>query len=101
MSATTGSVVVTTSGGLAATGVPFTVTGVTYAYDDLGRLVAGGDPFGNGASYAYYAVGNILSLQRYTATQVSVISFSPRPGVTPSTVIVRRPRLRSAASPNP
>lgn len=53
---------------------------VQYVYDELGRLVAVIDANGNAAGYSYDAVGNILSVSRYRATQVSVLSFTPGHG---------------------
>lgn len=58
---------------------------LTYIYDDLGRLVStvdGGssDPLGGVAVYAYDAVGNVLSLTRQSASQLSVIEFAPKCG---------------------
>ena len=50
---------------------------VSYAYDEMGRLIAVFDGAGNAAAYSYDAVGNITSIARYTATQVSVLSFTP------------------------
>jgi YD repeat-containing protein len=79
--ATNGNVVVT-SGGHSSSGFPFTLNNgpVSYVYDDLGRLAAVIDVYGNAAEYSYDAVGNILSISRFTATQVSVINFSPESG---------------------
>ena len=53
---------------------------VNYIYDDLGRLVGVVDGQGNAAVYAYDAVGNILSISRITAGQVSIIYFTPSSG---------------------
>jgi len=39
---------------------------IQYFYDDLGRLVTVVDQNGNVASYAYDAVGNLLSITRST-----------------------------------
>jgi YD repeat-containing protein len=50
---------------------------VSYAYDEMGRLIAVFDGVGNAAVYSYDAVGNITSIARYTAAQVSVLSFTP------------------------
>lgn len=54
---------------------------VTYLYDDLGRLVAVIDRDGNAASYAYDAVGNLLSISRQSPSQVSIIGFDPKGGL--------------------
>lgn len=53
---------------------------VTYAYEELGRLIAVFDANGNAAVYNYDAVGNILSITRYASTQASAFSFSPTHG---------------------
>jgi len=53
---------------------------VTYSYDELGRLVGVVDQKGNAALYQYDAVGNILSITRYSTTQVSLLSFTPTSG---------------------
>jgi YD repeat-containing protein len=75
----TGNVVVT-SGGHSSSGFPFTLNNgpVSYVYDDLGRLAAVIDVNGNAAEYSYDIVGNILSISRFTSTQVSIIDFSPQ-----------------------
>jgi YD repeat-containing protein len=61
---------------------------VQYAYDELGRLVAVFDANGNAAVYGYDAVGNILSIARYTSTQVTVLSFTPAHGNVGSSVTI-------------
>lgn len=61
---------------------------VTYSYDELGRLIAVIDASGNAAVYSYDPVGNILSIQRYTSSQVSVIAFSPDHGPAGSSVTI-------------
>jgi uncharacterized protein (TIGR03437 family) len=53
---------------------------VSYVYDELGRLIAAIDSAGNAAAYNYDAVGNILSITRYTVAQISLFSFSPKHG---------------------
>lgn len=58
---------------------------LTHIYDDLGRLTAtidpaSSDPLGGVAVYAYDAVGNVLSLTRQPASQLSVIEFAPKCG---------------------
>jgi YD repeat-containing protein len=79
--ATNGNVVVT-SGGQSSNGFSFALNNgpVNYVYDDLGRLAAVIDVNGNAAEYSYDAVGNILSVSRFTSTQVSIINFSPESG---------------------
>jgi YD repeat-containing protein len=63
-------------------------SGVTYAYDDLGRLTAVIDPSGNAAGYSYDAVGNLLAITRYTSSQVSALNFSPASGPVGTTVTI-------------
>jgi YD repeat-containing protein len=61
---------------------------VQYFYDDLGRLVGVIDPAGNAATYVYDAVGNLLSIQRYSASSVSIITLSPGTGPVGATVLI-------------
>jgi YD repeat-containing protein len=61
---------------------------INYIYDELGRLVAVIDPNGDSAAYAYDAVGNILSITRRTASQVSVVEFTPNSGPVGTTVTI-------------
>lgn len=99
--ATTGNVVVT-SGGHSSSGFPFTLNNgpVNYIYDDLGRLVAVIDANGNAAEYSYDAVGNILSISRFTATQVSVINFTPESGPVGTTVTINGTGFSATPSQN-
>jgi YD repeat-containing protein len=53
---------------------------VQYFYDQLGRLVGVIDTSGNAAGYNYDAVGNLLSISRYTSSQVSALDFTPTSG---------------------
>ncbi len=53
---------------------------VLYIYDELGRLVGVVDPNGDSAAYAYDAAGNLLSITRKTASQVSIIEVTPDTG---------------------
>ena len=55
-------------------------TGITYVYDELGRLVGVVDPAGETAIYTYDAVGNILSIKRQSSSQLSVIEYTPNKG---------------------
>jgi YD repeat-containing protein len=50
---------------------------VSYFYDALGRLVGVINAAGDAATYNYDPVGNILSISRYSSSQLSVVSFSP------------------------
>jgi YD repeat-containing protein len=64
-------------------------TAIQYVYDELGRLIAVVDPSGDAAVYTYDAVGNVLSIDRYASSQVSVISFSPGIGPIGTTVAIQ------------
>ncbi len=61
---------------------------ITYAYDELGRLVAVSDPANGAATYGFDAVGNLLSIARQATSVVSVLSFSPQQAATGSTVTI-------------
>jgi len=61
---------------------------VLYIYDELGRLVGVIDPNGDSAQYAYDAAGNLLSITRKTASQVSIIEFTPDQGPVGSNVTI-------------
>ena len=63
-------------------------SGITYVYDELGRLIAVIDPNGDTAVYSYDAVGNVLNISRHSSSQLSVINFSPSSGPVGSTVTV-------------
>lgn len=73
---------------------------VSYVYDELGRLVAVIGGAGDAAAYTYDAVGNILSIQRYAASQISVISFSPTKGVPGTSVTIYGTGFSTTASEN-
>jgi YD repeat-containing protein len=79
---------------------PFTVNNgpVNYVYNDLGRLVGVIDILGNAATYNYDAVGNILSITRVAAGQVSIIQFSPKSGPIGSSVTVQGTGFSATAS---
>jgi len=65
--------------------------GVSYLYDDLGRLIAVVSPGVGTAVYAYDAVGNLLSITRYAATAVVIVDFTPKQGSVGTTVTIRFP----------
>lgn len=72
--------------------------GITYIYDDLGRLVGVVDQAGNAASYTYDAVGNILSISRYNVSgPVSITLVSPNKGKVGTPVTI----FGTGFSPNP
>ncbi|MGH9331934.1 MAG: beta strand repeat-containing protein [Vicinamibacterales bacterium] len=61
---------------------------VTYAYDELGRLVMVVDAAGDAATYTYDAVGNILSIGRIGAGTVSIVEFTPNGAPVGATVTI-------------
>lgn len=63
-------------------------SGVQYFYDGLGRLVGVIDTSGNAAAYSYDAVGNLTSIANYTASQASVLQFTPTSGPVGTTVTI-------------
>ncbi|MBZ5526116.1 MAG: IPT/TIG domain-containing protein, partial [Acidobacteriia bacterium] len=73
---------------------------VQYVYDRLGRLVGVIDAGGNAAVYSYDAVGNILSISRYTSAQVSVISFTPEQGGVGASVTIYGTGFSTTAAQN-
>jgi YD repeat-containing protein len=97
----TGNVVVT-SGGNASSGFPFTLNNgpVNYIYDNLGRLAAVIDVNGNAAEYSYDIVGNILSIARFTSTQVSIIDFTPQTGPVGTAVTINGTGFSATPSQN-
>jgi YD repeat-containing protein len=62
--------------------------GVSYLYDDLGRLIAVVSPGVGTAVYAYDAIGNLLSITRYAATAVLIVDFTPKQGPVGTTVTI-------------
>jgi YD repeat-containing protein len=73
---------------------------ITYTYDEAGRLVGVVDPSGNAASYKYDATGNILSIQRYTTSQVGIFDFTPNSGSLGLTVTLNGTGFSATASQN-
>lgn len=61
---------------------------ITYVYDEAGRLVATINPAGDAAIYKYDAAGNLLSITRRLATQVSIIEVTPDSGPVGSTITI-------------
>lgn len=56
---------------------------IQYFYDDLGRLIKVIDQNGNASTYAYDAVGNLLSIARSTVSVnggLAVLNFTPQQG---------------------
>jgi YD repeat-containing protein len=71
---------------------------INYIYDEVGRLVGAVDPSGNAAAYAYDPVGNILSINRFTSTQVAVIKFTPSSGPAGTSISISGSGFSSTAS---
>jgi YD repeat-containing protein len=61
---------------------------VTYAYDELGRLVQVTDPSGESAIYRYDLVGNILAIERPGSSGVSISEFTPNGAIVGTTVTI-------------
>jgi YD repeat-containing protein len=57
-------------------------------YDELGRLTGVIDPASDAVTYAYDAVGNLLSISRRPSSQVSIIEFTPNSGPVGTTVTI-------------
>ena len=75
-------------------------TNVDYRYDELGRLTAVVTPTGDTATYTYDAVGNLLSIGRYSASQTSIISFSPNNGPAGTSVSIYGTGFSTTANQN-
>jgi hypothetical protein len=63
-------------------------------------LIAAIDAAGNAAVYSYDAVGNILSIQRFSSTDVSIIGFTPTQGQSGTSVIITGTGFSATASQN-
>ncbi len=85
----------------ATTTVNFTLAvPINYVYDELGRLVSAIDQNGNAATYAYDAVGNLLSISRQDQTQAAIIQFSPAGGSVGATVTIYGTGFSATAAQN-
>jgi YD repeat-containing protein len=73
---------------------------INYVYDELGRLIAVIDPTADTAVYRYDAVGNLLSISRYSSSTVSVISFTPGSGPVGASVTIYGTGFSATASQN-
>ncbi len=62
--------------------------GISYLYDELGRLIAVVSPGIGSAVYTYDVVGNLLSITRYAATAVLIVDFIPKQGPVGTTVTI-------------
>ena len=63
-------------------------SGVRYVYDELDRLIAVTDVNGDTATYTYDAVGNLLSINRYASSTVSIVAFTPASGPAGTSVTI-------------
>jgi YD repeat-containing protein len=72
----------------------------SYVYDDLGGLIAVIDPTGETSVQTYDAVGNLLSISRYSSALVSIIDFTPKSGPVGTSVTIYGTGFRSTASEN-
>jgi YD repeat-containing protein len=72
---------------------------IEYVYDELGRLIATITSTET-VRYAYDAVGNLLSISRGTASQVSIIEFTPNSGSIDTTVTIYGTAFSSVPSEN-
>lgn len=61
----------------------------TYTYDPNGRLVSATNELGQAAVYRYDALGNILRIDRYSAGDLAIYSFSPTHAAPGASVIVQ------------
>lgn len=61
---------------------------VQHIYDENGRLVGTIAPNGEAARWTYDPAGNITKIDRFLASQTSVIEFSPNGGAAGSTVTI-------------
>jgi YD repeat-containing protein len=73
---------------------------VQYVYDANGRLVQAVAPDGSSAVYNYDPAGNILSIQRLTAGQLFLASFSPLSGVPGTQVTLNGSGFSTTAASN-
>jgi YD repeat-containing protein len=64
-------------------------SGVTYVYDETGRLVGVINAAGDAATYSYDAVGNLLSIARHSSGAVSIIEFTPNLGSVGTSVVIQ------------
>ncbi|MBI1896901.1 MAG: IPT/TIG domain-containing protein [Acidobacteria bacterium] len=73
---------------------------VSYVYDELGRLTAVIDPSSDSAKYTYDAVGNLVSINRQSVSQVSVLEVNPDRGYPAATIRIFGTGFSSTASEN-
>jgi YD repeat-containing protein len=75
-------------------------TTIQYVYDELGRLVGVVDATGDTATYAYDAVGNVLSIGRHQSSQISIVDFTPNFGPVGTAVIIAGTGFSATPSEN-
>jgi sugar lactone lactonase YvrE len=97
--ASSGPLVVTVAGA-PSNGVQFTVAGITYIYDQLGRLRAVSDPASDTAIYNYDSVGNLVTISRQSSSLLSVIEFSPKSGTSGTIVNIYGTGFSATATQN-
>ncbi len=73
---------------------------ITYVYDDQGRLIGVVDSLSDAATYSYDAVGNLLTISRYSSAQISVIGFTPKSGPVGTSVTINGTAFSPSASQN-
>ncbi|MDE2236090.1 MAG: IPT/TIG domain-containing protein, partial [Gammaproteobacteria bacterium] len=64
------------------------VSASSYVYDADGRLILVTAPNGSAAQYSYDAVGNIASIQNYSATALRILLFQPQAGPVGAQVVI-------------
>jgi YD repeat-containing protein len=74
--------------------------GYSYAYDAAGRLTVVTAPDGEAAEYVYDPAGNILAIDRYSATSLAVLGFSPARGTAGDLVTVSGVGFSAVAAEN-
>jgi len=75
-------------------------SGITYVYDELGRLIAVTDPAGDTVRYTYDAVGNVLSISRQSSSTLSIVHFNPKSGPVGTSVTIYGTAFSTTPSQN-
>lgn len=73
---------------------------VSYAYDDLDRLIAVIDSSGASAAYRYDAAGNVLSIVRQGVEASAILGFSPTRGPVDTEVAITGTAFSSTPGAN-
>jgi YD repeat-containing protein len=71
---------------------------ITYQYDDVGRLIGVVDSLQGAAGYSYDAVGNLLSITRFSSSQVAITGFTPTSGIAGTAVTINGTGFSTTAS---